>query len=92
MNQGVDRELATTSGHAQLVGDLLLYTRDGMEGQLSKRPSFWTRSVEITRRYARVCGVRVPIEMQSRADVRFVGDSTFSMTYNYETINGQPVR
>jgi hypothetical protein len=63
-----------------------------MEGQPSKRPSFWTRSVEITRHYARVCGVRVPIEMQSRADVRFVGDSTFSMTYHYETINGQPVR
>jgi hypothetical protein len=63
-----------------------------VEGQLSKRPSFWTRRVEITRRYARVCGVRVPVEMQSRADVRFVGDSTFSMTYDYETINGQPVR
>jgi hypothetical protein len=63
-----------------------------MEGQLSKRPSFWTRSVDITRRYARMCGVRVPIEMQSRADVRLVGDSTFSMTYDYESINGQPVR
>jgi hypothetical protein len=63
-----------------------------VEGELSKRPSFWTRRVEITRHYARVCGVRVPIEMQSRADVRFVGDSTFTMTYDYETINGQPVR
>jgi hypothetical protein len=63
-----------------------------VEGELSKRPSFWTRRVEITRHYARVCGVRVPIEMQSRADVRFVGDSTFSMRYAYVTINGQAVR
>jgi hypothetical protein len=38
-----------------------------------------------------MCGVRVPIEMHSRADVRFVGDSTFSMTYEYVTINGQAV-
>lgn len=62
-----------------------------MEGELSKRPSFFTRRVEITRHYARLCGVRVPVEMHSRADVRFVGDSTFSMTYDYETINGQSV-
>ena len=80
-----------------LIEGTAFVTHDGldmvrMEGQLSKRPSFWTRSVDITRHYARVCGVRVPIEMQSRADVRFVGDSTFSMTYDYETINGQPVR
>jgi hypothetical protein len=82
---------------AHLIEGTAFVTHDGLdmvrvEGQLSKRPSFWTRRVDITRRYARVCGRRVPIEMQSRADVRFVGDSTFSMTYDYETINGQPVR
>jgi len=80
-----------------LIEGTAFVTHDGfdmvrMEGELSKRPSLWTRRVEITRRYARVCGVRVPIEMQSRADVRFVGDSTFSMTYEYMTINGQAVR
>ena len=80
-----------------LVEGVAFVTPDGfdmvrMEGELSKRPSFWTRSVEITRYYARVCGVRVPIEMQSRADVRFVGESTFSMRYEYVTINGQAVR
>jgi eukaryotic-like serine/threonine-protein kinase len=45
---GVDRELAPTSGHAQLIGDLLLYTRDGMlfaqrydpaSGALAGRPT-----------------------------------------------------
>jgi len=80
-----------------LIEGTAFVTHDGLdivrvEGELSKRPSFWTRRVEITRHYARVCGVRVPVEMQSRADVRFVGDSTFSMTYDYETINGQSVR
>ena len=54
-------------------------------------PSFWTRSVEITRRYERIHGVRVPVEMRSVADVRLVGASTFSMTYIYETINGERV-
>lgn len=30
MNEGVERELAPTTGHAQMIGDLLLYTRDGV--------------------------------------------------------------
>jgi hypothetical protein len=68
------------------AGDLIR-----VEGRLSKRPSFWTRSVEITRRYERIHGVRVPVEMRSVADVRLVGASTFSMTYIYETINGERV-
>ena len=68
------------------AGDLIR-----VQGRLSKRPSFWTRSVEITRRYERIHGVRVPVEMRSVADVRLVGASTFSMTYVYETINGERV-
>ena len=31
-----------------------------VEGRLVKRPSFWTRRVDIVRHYARVAGVRVP--------------------------------
>jgi Tol biopolymer transport system component len=30
MDDGVERELAPTTGHAQVIGDLLLYTRDGV--------------------------------------------------------------
>lgn len=63
-----------------------------VEGILSKRPSFWTRKVHVMRRYARIDGVRVPVEMQSRADVLLVGDSSFSMTYQYTTINGRTLR
>ena len=63
-----------------------------VEGELVKRPSFWTRKVHVVRRYARIDGVRVPVEMQSRAEVLMVGRSTFSMTYEYSTINGRPVQ
>ena len=62
-----------------------------IQGTLSKRPSFWTRRVDMTRHYARIDGVRVPIEVRIKADVRLVGDSSFTMTYQYATINGRPV-
>src|SRR5262245_29910604 len=62
-----------------------------IQGVLSKRPSFWTRNVQITRHYTRIDGVRVPIEVLMNADVRFVGDSTFSMTYEYTSINGRQI-
>jgi hypothetical protein len=62
-----------------------------VEGVLAKRPSLWTRHVEIARRYARVGGVRVPVEMKSRADVLLVGASSFAMSYDYESINGSRV-
>jgi len=61
------------------------------QGVLSKRPSFWTRKVEITRHYARIDGVRVPIEVRLDADVLLVGDSAFDMTYQYLAINGRPI-
>jgi hypothetical protein len=79
-----------------ITGDAFVRRDDAdlvsVEGVLSKRPSFWTRKVEVARRYARIEGVRVPVEMQSRADILLVGDSAFSMTYQYTTINGRPLR
>jgi hypothetical protein len=62
-----------------------------IEGTLSKAPSFWTRRVEIVRRYERIGGVRVPVSIESVASVLIAGRSTFKMTYQYETINGQRV-
>lgn len=62
-----------------------------IEGRLSKAPSFWTRHVEIVRRYDKIAGVRVPISIESVAHVLIAGRSTFSMTYQYETINGRHV-
>jgi hypothetical protein len=62
-----------------------------IEGRLSKTPSFWTRRVDVVRRYERVAGVRVPVSIESTAYVLIAGRSTFKMTYEYETINGQHV-
>ena len=62
-----------------------------IEGKLSKTPSFWTRRVEVVRKYERKAGVRVPISIESVAHVLIAGRSTFKMTYEYQTINGQQV-
>jgi hypothetical protein len=62
-----------------------------IEGELSKRPSFWTRRVRVVREYERLEGVHVPVSMSSTADVLVVGASTFSMTYRYTEINGKTI-
>lgn len=62
-----------------------------LEGLLVKRPSFWTRRVEVTREYARINGVRVPTAMRSVAQILIVGKSTFSMAYEYQSVNGAAV-
>ena len=62
-----------------------------IEGKLSKTPSFWTRRVDIVRRYERLAGVRVPLSIESTASVLVAGKSTFKMTYEYEIVNGQRV-
>ena len=62
-----------------------------VEGALVKRPSFWTRHVDVVRRYARLAGVRVPVVMRSTASVLITGTSTFEMTYRYEQVNGEAV-
>jgi hypothetical protein len=62
-----------------------------VEGKLSKAPSFWTRRVDVVRRYERLGGVRVPVSIESVAHVLIAGRSTFRMTYEYENINGHHV-
>ncbi len=77
-------------------GTIELSNADGeltrVSGILVKRPSFWTRRVAVTRDYARVAGVRVPIRMQSTASVLIAGTATFAMSYDYQSINGQPLK
>ena len=82
--------------HVMLVNGHLVIESDSadlmrVEGELSKRPSFWTRRVRIVREYDRVGGVHVPISMKSTADVLIVGSSFFSMEYKYSEINGKPI-
>jgi hypothetical protein len=62
-----------------------------VEGQLAKNPSFWTRRVDVVKQYGRVGGLRVPVRMESTAQMRLVGVSTMTMTYEYSMINGVSV-
>jgi len=68
-------------------GDLLR-----VEGMVAKNPSFWTSQVNLTRHYAKVDGVRVPIATESLAKVKFVGQARLNVRYEYETINGRAVK
>jgi hypothetical protein len=76
-------------------GAMFLNPDDGelvrIEGRLSKTPSFWTKRVEIVRRYQRIAGVRMPVALESVAELRMAGNGIFRMTYEYESINGQTV-
>jgi len=76
-------------------GAIFVHPADGeltrIEGKLSKTPSFWTRRVDVIRKYERKAGVRVPISIESVAHVLIAGRSTFKMTYEYQTINGHQV-
>ena len=76
-------------------GSIYLNPDDGelvrIEGQLAKTPSFWTKRVEIVRWYQRINGFRMPTALESVANLRIAGVSTFRMTYEYESINHQRV-
>jgi hypothetical protein len=82
--------------HVMLVNGALVIESESadlvrVEGELSQRPSFWTRRVHVVREYDRVGGVHVPVSMKSTADVLIVGSSSFSMTYRYSEINGKHI-
>ena len=78
-----------------IKGEMLL-SPEGMllrlEGDLVKRPSFWTKSVHLVRQYGRVEGTHVPLRLDIVSQVRLVGTSRLSMTYKYLEINGRPVQ
>jgi hypothetical protein len=82
--------------HVMLINGHLVVESDSadlvrVEGDLSQRPSFWTRHVHVVREYDRIGGVHVPISMKSTADVLIVGSSSFSMDYKYAEINGRSI-
>jgi hypothetical protein len=62
-----------------------------VEGRLSKSPSFWVRWANVSRSYAPIAGSMMPIAVESTADVRIAGLSTFTMTYDYQMVNDLPV-
>jgi hypothetical protein len=79
-----------------LVDGRMVMTPEGdllrVEGLLSRNPSFWTSQVYVIRHYARVDGVRVPIATESLAKVKLAGRSRLYVKYEYESVNGRPVR
>ena len=78
-----------------VVGSALLTAKSGnlvrIEGRLSKSPSFWVRWVNVSRSYSPIAGAMMPVAIESTADVRIFGRATFSMTYDYEMVDGQAV-
>ena len=60
-------------------------------GQLSKSPSFWVSDVEMDWEYAPHRRRGAAHGLHARAKVKFVGPSTFDMTYRYISVDGQPV-
>src|SRR5205085_10783265 len=81
-------DIHTRSLHDALPISIFVQPADGeltrIEGKLSKAPSFWTRRVDVVRRYERKGGVRVPMSIESVASVLIAGRSTFKMTYEYQ--------
>jgi hypothetical protein len=86
-------QLKPRRNESKLVTGTLTVSEDGhpllLEGRLAKSPSFWVRSVTIVKRYTRVGGVSLPVVIESLADVKIFGKSSFSMHYNYNAVNGR---
>jgi hypothetical protein len=76
-------------------GMMALNTTDGalvrLQGRLAKSPSFWIKNVDIVRTYERVHGAVVPVSLESKAQVRFLGEATLRMTYAYSEIDRRAV-
>jgi hypothetical protein len=83
------REVSLIDGAAIVTADDADLVR--VEGRLAKNPSFWTKRVDVVRRYERLSGVRVPTRLDSVAHIRLAGTSTLSMTFEYEMVNGLDV-
>jgi hypothetical protein len=78
-----------------VLGSALVTATSGnlvrVEGRLSKSPSMWVKWVNISRTYSPIAGAMMPVAIESTADVRIAGMSTFAMTYDYQMVDGQAV-
>ncbi len=79
-----------------IFGSLFLQPATGdpvrMMGRLAKSPSFWVSQVDVDWQYERIHSDAVlPVSLHSTAKVKFFGPSTFSMTYDYVSVDGEPV-
>jgi hypothetical protein len=78
-----------------ISGTMFLKPTDGdlvrLQGRLAKSPSFWIKDVDIVRTYQRIGGTVVPVALETKAQVRFLGEATLRMTYIYMDIDGRSV-
>lgn len=78
-----------------LVRGAMFVTGEGdlvrVEGQLAKRPSFWTTHVEVAREYERIAGITMLVRVESKVTTRLFGSGGFLMTYTYQRVNGRQV-
>jgi hypothetical protein len=63
-----------------------------VEGRLARNPSFWLTRVDLVRRFRRLNGHRVVVRVESVAHIRFLGDVRLTVDFDYETIDGDPIR
>ena len=80
------KERVLVSGMMALKADDGALVR--LQGRLAKSPSFWVKNVDIVRTYERIDGNVVPVALETKAQVRFLGEATLRMTYVYSEIDG----
>jgi hypothetical protein len=89
----VQIQLKPRRSDQRLINGILTVSSDGypisLEGVLAKSPSFWVKSVRVVKRYGRFAGVALPTIVESHADLKLVGKSTFTMRYQYLEVNGR---
>ena len=83
-------------GDNLVIGNMFLQPSTGdvvrVAGRLVKNPSFWVSHVDVEWSYARVHNdIVLPVFLQSTAKLKIFGLSTFRMTYDYLSVDGQPV-
>jgi len=73
-----------------LQGEIWVDAEDGgivrVQGSPAKRPSFWTRKIQIDRRYKRIDGMWLDATLESISDILIAGRSTLNIQYSYETV------
>jgi hypothetical protein len=79
-----------------VIGHMFLQPSTGdlvrVAGRLAKNPSFWVSQVDVEWTYAKVHkDIVLPVSLYSVAKVKMFGPSTFSMTYDYRSVDGQAV-
>jgi hypothetical protein len=79
--------------HVLVAGTMTLRAPDGdlvcLQGRLARSPSFWMKTVDIERHYARIGGTVLPVSLESKAQLRPFGSAALRMTYRYLEVNGR---